>query len=180
MTDTASRSREINEANIPAEQSASKTDARLSCSHEHGSGSSGSETPTRQGPQTSHGDHSCEAAVLTKPDRSLPRSRRIRKRAEFLQLQRSGRRRGCPSFVVITRSAGHQGSRIGITASRRTGNAVVRNRIKRFVREFFRNHQQYLIPQKDVLVIARPQAANLAYNELKRELGQVLMINVDK
>jgi ribonuclease P protein component len=180
VTDPASRSREINEANIPAEQPAPKTDARLSRSHEHGRRSSGFETPARKGPQTPHGNHSSEAAVLTKLDRSLPRSRRIRKRAEYLQLQRSGRRRVCRSFVVITRPATSQGSRIGITASRRTGGAVVRNRVKRLVREFFRNYRWNLTPQKDVLVIARPQAANLSYDELKHELGGVLNIDVDQ
>jgi ribonuclease P protein component len=179
ISDTASKSREINEANVPAEQPASETHTRLSYSHEHGSGSSSVETSAREGSQTAHGSCSTEAAVLIRPDRKLPRSRRIRKRAEYLHLQRTGRRRACRAFVVIVRAAGSDGSRIGITASRRTGGAVVRNRVKRLVREFFRNYRTRLVPEKDVLVIARPEAANLSYNDLKNELGRVLNIDVD-
>lgn len=86
----------------------------------------------------------------------------------------------CRSFVVIVCPAARQESRIGITASRKTGGAVARNRIKRLVREFFRTYRQSLRPEKDVLVIARPQAANLSYDELKHELGRVLKIDVDQ
>lgn len=180
VIDTVSESREINEANVPAQQSASETDARLPRSHEHGRGSSSVEASAGQGPQAAHRDGSAETAVLIRADRKLPRSRRIRKRAEYLQLQRSGRRRVCRSFVVIVRASGTKESRIGITASRRTGGAVVRNRVKRLVREFFRNHRELLVPQKDVLVIARPEAANLSYDELETELGRVLNIDVDR
>jgi ribonuclease P protein component len=177
---TAPTSREINEADVPAEQPAAETHTRLSGSHEHGSRASGIETSACQRPQTAHSRGSTEAAILTRSDRSLPRSRRIRKRAEYLKLQRSGQRRVCRSFVVITGIAGRQGSRIGITASRRTGGAVVRNRIKRLVREFFRVHRRSLMPERDVLVIARPQAASLSFYDVKNELGSVLNIDVDQ
>jgi len=177
---TASTSREINEANVPAEQPAAETHTRLSGSHEHGSGASGVETSACKGPQTAYSCGSAEAAILTDSDRRLPRARRIRKRAEYLRLQRSGQRRVCRSFVVIIGTAGRQGSRIGITASRRTGGAVVRNRIKRLVREFFRNHRRYLVPERDVLVIARPQAASLSVDDVKNELVSVLNIDVDQ
>lgn len=177
---TASRLRETNEANISAEQPASEAHTRISHAHEHGRGATGAEAPSREGSQAPHGKRSSEAAVLTRPDRRLPVSRRIRKRAEYLQLQRSGQRRVCRSFVVIVGLATRQESRIGITASRRTGGAVVRNRVKRLVREFFRTYRQSLRPEKDVLVIARPQAATLSYDELKHELGRVLKIDVDQ
>jgi ribonuclease P protein component len=80
-------------------------------------------------------------------------------------------------FVVIT--APRQGgiSRIGITASKRVGGAVVRNRIKRLVREFFRRHQHGLTPPRDVLVIARPAAADATYVAVREELSAALGIN---
>ena len=64
---------------------------------------------------------------------------------------------------------GHQ--RIGITVSRKIGGAVVRNRIKRHVREWFRRHRIHLSPPQDVVVIARPDAAGLSGAAVAAELA---------
>jgi ribonuclease P protein component len=107
----------------------------------------------------------------------FPKAKRIRKRGEFLKLQRVGRRRPGTRFVVITAPCEGGVSRLGITASRRVGDAVVRNRVKRLVREFFRQHHDRIRPPRDVLVIARPEAAGAKYAEVKRELGTALKID---
>jgi ribonuclease P protein component len=82
--------------------------------------------------------------------------------------------------VVITDERHSGGSRIGITTSRRVGGAVVRNRVKRLVREFFRRHQHRIVPAQDVLVIARPSAATVTYADVTRELGKALQIDVEQ
>jgi ribonuclease P protein component len=61
--------------------------------------------------------------------------------------------------------------RIGITASRKVGGAVVRNRIKRRVREWFRQSRDRLPPDVDVVVIARPGAGALSSQELYERLS---------
>ena len=61
--------------------------------------------------------------------------------------------------VSLTR--GSDVPRLGIAASRKVGNAVARNRIKRGVREWFRAHRDALPRAADVVVIARPSAAAL-------------------
>jgi ribonuclease P protein component len=60
--------------------------------------------------------------------------------------------------------------RVGITVSRRVGNAVTRNRVRRWVREFVR--QNAVVPaDTDVVFIARSQAARLTgYAEVERDL----------
>ncbi len=56
---------------------------------------------------------------------------------------------------------------------------MVRNRVKRLVREFFRRYQHLLVPATDVLVIARPTAAGVCYADVRRDLGAALRIHVE-
>ena len=95
-------------------------------------------------------------------------------------MQQAGGRRAGNCFVVITTPVRGSTSRIGITASRKVGGAVVRNRIKRFVREFFRRHWQQINPPRDVLVIARAGAAHTSYDLVEQELGKALKIDVSR
>jgi len=91
-------------------------------------------------------------------------------------LQREGRRETVCHFTVITRHRQHPPSRLGITTSRKVGGAPTRNRIRRFVREFFRRHRVDLTPPRDVLVIARPSAAGIGYADVDHELTRALRL----
>ncbi|MBI3300547.1 MAG: ribonuclease P protein component [Deltaproteobacteria bacterium] len=97
-------------------------------------------------------------------------------RQEFLFLQNRGKRRHCPHFVVVTAPARGSRSRLGITATRRFGNAVMRNRMKRVLREFFRTHQAYIAPAQDILIIPRTGANALRFAQVAEELGRALSI----
>ncbi len=101
----------------------------------------------------------------------LSRARRVRKRPEFELAQREGRRVTCPHFIlVIARSTSASiGARLGITASRKLGNAVRRNRMKRIVREAFRRTEAFLPPGFDVIVICRRDEALLSALDVERE-----------
>jgi ribonuclease P protein component len=96
---------------------------------------------------------------------------RVRKRREFLAVQRRGRSRHTPHFVVLSIPRADGGpSRAGVTVSRRVGNAVLRNRVKRRVREFFRLHRRDLPVARDFVCIAKSGAERLSYAEIAREL----------
>ena len=71
-------------------------------------------------------------------------------------------------------AAGGARSRLGITVSRKVGNAVVRNRLKRRIREWFRSERDRLREPLDLVVIARPQAAALSGTELRAQLSKQL------
>jgi len=83
--------------------------------------------------------------------------RRVRKRSEFQDIAARGARVSTEHFVLIAapQPALPAPSRLGITASRRVGNAVVRNRLKRLVRAAFRETQGLLPDGHDLLVICR-------------------------
>lgn len=107
-------------------------------------------------------------------ERGYPKAVRIRRRREFLALQREGRRRHTAAFVVLTRPGASPTWRLGVTVSSRVGNAVVRNRVKRLVREFFRQRRADLPGVSDVVVIAKPGAPSLTYAQAALELARAL------
>ena len=73
------------------------------------------------------------------------------------------------SFLLfaLPSEVGH--SRIGITVTRKLGGAVVRNRIKRRVREVFRRNRSRLTPPLDLVVNARSGIEARSYTELEAE-----------
>lgn len=72
---------------------------------------------------------------------SFPKSRRLRKRVDYLKVQNSGNSKNSRYFVLVWKRKEETVGRIGITVSKKVGNAVVRNRIKRVVREFVRTRR---------------------------------------
>lgn len=105
---------------------------------------------------------------------SFPKSARIRRRREFLTLQRKGRRRHTEHFVVVRSPSEGPDSRLGITVSSRVGNSVVRNRLKRFARELFRINRPSFAPPQDLVIIAKPGADTLSYAQAATELARAL------
>ena len=75
---------------------------------------------------------------------------------------------------MIQRPAPGVLSRLGITASKRVGNAVVRNRVKRVIRAVFRQHRSMLVSPVDLVVIAKPGVDRLTYAEAADELSRAL------
>jgi ribonuclease P protein component len=86
--------------------------------------------------------------------RLRPRDR-LRKRFEFRRLRDQGRRVHSRSFVLMIARGEQAGARLGLTVSRQVGNAVRRNRIKRLLREAFRQQRALFPRASDVVVIAK-------------------------
>ena len=97
---------------------------------------------------------------------------RLRRRREFLAVQERGRKLHDGVYVVLGLDNGVGWARLGITVSTRIGNAVVRNRVKRWVREAFRASAAGL-PPLDLVVIARPGAARAGLPGAVRALARV-------
>ena len=103
------------------------------------------------------------------------RTERLLRSSEYEQVGQRGRRTVSSAFVILTAVREAAGpSRLGITASRRVGNAVARNRVKRRIREWFRRARADWERSTDVVVIARQPATRLAFEELNRQLSGLL------
>jgi ribonuclease P protein component len=103
----------------------------------------------------------------------LPRPRRVRKRSEYLAIQGQGQRLAGTHYMLFARPGGDaaRAARLGVTVSRKVGGAVVRNRVKRWVRESCRRMQDQLPAGTDLVVVARPSAAKAGYGPTARELA---------
>lgn len=101
----------------------------------------------------------------------LPRARRVRRRVEFLQAQRRGRRAHVAHYTVIFFDRGDSlPPRLGLVTSRRVGNAVRRNRIRRMLRELFRHEIARFPSGHDVVVIAKEGAWALDAAKIRDEI----------
>ena len=105
---------------------------------------------------------------------TFPKEARLLTRREFLLLQQRGKKLHGPHFLVITSLGRTQRSRLGITTSRRFGKAVVRNRMKRLLREFFRECQHTLLPAIDIVIIPKAGAHQLSLPQIAGELEGLL------
>jgi ribonuclease P protein component len=102
------------------------------------------------------------------PDPTGPfrRSDRLLRSSEYQRVGREGRRVAEPAFVLLVSprppGAKGPGQRLGITVSRKVGGAVIRNRVKRRVREWFRRSRDELRSGIDIVVIGRVAAGALS------------------
>jgi len=99
---------------------------------------------------------------------------RIRQRQQFLNVFKTGIRKESRHFKCILHENGLPLRRLGLTVGKRTGNAVMRNRIKRLLREFFRRNKALLPDSTDIVICAKNGSARLDYAAICRELGALL------
>lgn len=105
----------------------------------------------------------------------LRRTARLRDSRDFQRVNRTGSRRASAHFMVVMASAREKSApHLGLAVSRRVGNAVARNRVKRRVREWFRRRRATLPPGTDWVVIAREGAAALDACSVERELAELV------
>ncbi|MFZ5471479.1 MAG: ribonuclease P protein component [Myxococcota bacterium] len=98
----------------------------------------------------------------------FPKSARLRNRREFLHVQQSGTKVDAGCLLALAVPNERPFTRVGFTVSSKVGNAVVRNQIRRRLRELFRKRAALLPVGVDVVFIAKSSAAQADFATLAR------------
>ncbi|MEM7050203.1 MAG: ribonuclease P protein component [Acidobacteriota bacterium] len=109
--------------------------------------------------------------VGVRPAEALPAAERLKRRPDFLRCYRRGRRFHGDQAILyaVSNDLGHP--RLGITASRKVGKAVVRQRIKRRIREIYRRwHRRSSLPAVDLVVHLKAGVGPVEFHRLRGEL----------
>lgn len=107
----------------------------------------------------------------------LKKSQRVKKNEDFQKVFKKGKSVANRQFVVYSyRKEDQLEFRIGLSVGKKIGNAVTRNRIKRYIRQAFLEMKDELKNDRDYVIIARHQAAALDFHETKKSLQHVLRI----
>jgi ribonuclease P protein component len=95
---------------------------------------------------------------------------RLQRRSEFDLVYRNGRRRSSARFVIFYRANGGPQSRCGFSVKKAVGNAVVRNRIRRRIREIIRRNSSEIPSGWDLVIHPRRSVAQAPFAPLTAEL----------
>jgi len=106
---------------------------------------------------------------------SLPKTHRLRRRKEFIRVQNRGMSAHSGFFTILYQRNTHDHARLGITVTKKTGGAVVRNRQKRWIREFFRLNRNFFMDGHDTVIIPGRKSVLLDHAAFNRELKTITM-----
>ncbi|GAF66341.1 ribonuclease P [Bacillus sp. TS-2] len=105
----------------------------------------------------------------------MKKEQRIKKNDEFSLVFNEGVSIANRQFVIYALSKeGQELFRLGLSVSKKIGNAVTRNRVKRMIRAFFQENRERLHSHYDYVVIARKPVSNMTYSEVESSLNHVL------
>ncbi|WP_147802525.1 ribonuclease P protein component [Alkalicoccus halolimnae] len=107
----------------------------------------------------------------------MKKQHRLKKNEEFQHVFQRGSSAANRQFVVYQLPRQEQTHiRIGLSVSKKLGNAVQRNRIKRLMKEVLRDLTEDLKQEYDVVIIARKPAASMELEEVTKSLRHVLKV----
>ncbi|MBO1004171.1 ribonuclease P protein component [Pseudogracilibacillus auburnensis] len=105
----------------------------------------------------------------------MKKAYRIKNNSEFQEILKSGKSFANRELVIYYKEKPLQPHfRLGISVGKKIGNAVTRNRIKRYVRESFLQLEETILPEVDIIIIARKPTVHMDCKQIKSSLSHLL------
>ncbi len=104
----------------------------------------------------------------------LGRQFRIRTGKEYNNIYKLGKKMGGRYLLIYLRPSPLDVSRFGIVVSKKVGNAVRRNRVKRQIREIIRHNKDKLKGRCNIVVIARHKIFGTSYKDLEKDFLNIM------
>ena len=98
----------------------------------------------------------------------------VKENYEFRRIYRKGKSAVSPQLVIYCQRNRRGHSRLGVSVSTKLGCAVVRNRVRRRIREIYRLNKAKILPGYDLIVVARVRAVETDYQKLDRTYLRLL------
>lgn len=89
----------------------------------------------------------------------------LKSNSDFQNVYRHGKSYANKYFIMYILENDLSSNRFGLSVSKKVGNSVVRHHIKRLLRESIRLHNHMLSSGLDIVIVVRPNASNITYNE---------------
>lgn len=100
---------------------------------------------------------------------------RIKKNKEFQQIFKEGKSFANRQLVIYyIKKEDQDNFRIGLSVGKKIGNAVTRNRIKRYLRQSFQELEEKILPTLNIIIIARQPTKDMNYFDIKKSLIHLL------
>jgi len=165
------------EANFPASQPKKSENPWIPGSKEDSRGQGRLEAQAREGEEEARSNDLQKRAKVdvVEADRRLRARERITRARDFERIRSHGRRYRVGPFIMIVAENELGYRRIGVSVSRKAGKAVVRNRIRRVIKEYFRLNKEKFPPSSDILFICREPVGDFGLGRFAELIEPVLV-----
>lgn len=104
----------------------------------------------------------------------MKKALRLTKNLEFINIYKSGRRVSSLFFVMYIKKNDLGYSRLGVSVSKKVGKSVIRNKIKRQIKEIVRQNYDFINSGWDIVFSVKPAAVQLNYAQMEKEIINLL------
>jgi ribonuclease P protein component len=114
--------------------------------------------------------------IAVKGSFKFTKKERINQAQDFRRVMKFGRRISSQNFVLFTRGNENTFHRLGIVAKKEIGPAIFRNRMKRYIREFFRLYKHQIKGSDDIILMVKKGCSVHRYQEAEEELRGLFVL----
>ena len=95
---------------------------------------------------------------------------RLKKNEDFRRVYRKKRSMANRLLIIYILENKYEYNRVGFTVSKKVGKSVIRNRVKRLLRESYRLNEEKILQGYDIIFIARNMASKASYREIENAM----------